>query len=200
MPVNAHPVTIRVADDLRRSRLTVAFRIILFIPHAVWLWLWGIAACVVVILNWFGTLFTGRPPEGFHRFLTRYVRYQTHTSGYIYLLADPYPGFVADRDYPIDLEMAPPDEQSRLVTFFRLILAIPALVVAYVLGILLAILAIIGWFIAVFTAKVPEGLRNLGVFCLRFQIQTNAYVYVLTARYPAFSYDAPAPAEPSTPH
>ena len=199
VPMNAHPVTLRVTDDLRRSRLTVAFRIILAIPHLVWLTLWGFAAFFAVIGLWFGALFTGRPPEGLHRFVTRYLRYTTHAYAYVYILADPYPGFMGDREYPVDLEVAPPGPQNRLVTAFRLILAIPAFVVQYVLNLLVQILAVIAWFIAVFTARVPKGLRDLGLFCLRFQIQTNAYVAILTERYPSFAYDAPAPVKPATP-
>ena len=198
--MNTHPVTLPVTDDLRRSRLTVAFRLILYIPHAIWLCLWGIAAFFAVIGLWFGALFTGRPPEGLHRFVTRYLRYMTQVSAYIGILADPYPGFMGDTEYPVDLEMAPPAPQNRLVTFFRLILAIPAFIVQYVLGILSNVLALIAWFIAVFTAKVPEGLRNLGIFCLRFTVQTYAYAAILTERYPSFAYDPPAPApEPTTP-
>jgi hypothetical protein len=194
--MNPHPVTLPVTDDLRRTRSTVAFRIILYIPHMIWLFLWGIAAFFAAIGNWFGALFTGRPPEGLHRFLTRYLRYTTHTSAYLYLLADPYPGFMGDTPYPVDLEVAPPEPQNRLVTFFRLILAIPAFIVQYVLGLLIQILALIGWFIALFTARMPEGMRNLGIFCLRFQIQTSAYAGILTERYPSFAYDPPAPVDP----
>ena len=197
--MNTHPVTLRVTDDLRRTRLTVAFRIILYIPHLIWLCLWGIAAFFAAIGIWFGALFTGAPPEGLHRFLTRYLRYTTHTSAYIYLLADPYPGFMGDTSYPVDLEVAPPEPQNRLVTAFRLILAIPAIIVSNILGYLLFALSVIAWFIALFTAKTPEGLRNLGIFCLRFTIQTSAYISILTESYPSFAYDAPAPAEPSEP-
>jgi hypothetical protein len=30
----------------------------------------------------------------------------------------------------------------------------------------------------------PRGLRNLGVFAIRYQAQLNAYVYLLTDSYP----------------
>ena len=39
-----HPVRLSIEDDLSRSRLTVFFRLILAIPHLVWLLLWGIVA------------------------------------------------------------------------------------------------------------------------------------------------------------
>jgi hypothetical protein len=60
--VSAHPIRLIVADDLRRSRLTVFFRLLLAIPHIVWFLLWSIAAAVAAIVNWFATLITGSPP------------------------------------------------------------------------------------------------------------------------------------------
>ena len=110
------------------------------------------------------------------------------------LLADPYPGFLGDGAYPVDLVVAPPERQSRWITAFRAILAIPAWIVANVLGLLLQVLAVIAWFIGVFAARIPEGLRDLGAFCLRFQQQTWGYVVILTDRYPSFGYRRPDPA------
>ena len=57
-----HPIQVTVSDDLQRNRLTVAFRLILAIPHIIWLALWGVAAVLAVIVSWFATLFTGRTP------------------------------------------------------------------------------------------------------------------------------------------
>ena len=41
--VDDHPVRITVDDDLQRSRLTVFFRLLLAIPHLIWLALWSVA-------------------------------------------------------------------------------------------------------------------------------------------------------------
>jgi hypothetical protein len=46
-----HPIRLIVTDDLRRSRLTVFFRLLLAIPHFVWLLLWGIANAVVLLIR-----------------------------------------------------------------------------------------------------------------------------------------------------
>ena len=59
-----------VTDDLRRSRLTVFFRLLLAIPHFIWWTLWTIAALLAAVANWFATLFAGRAPEALHRFLS----------------------------------------------------------------------------------------------------------------------------------
>ena len=187
-----HPIRLMVSDDLRRTRLTVAFRLILVIPHAIWLSLWGIVIVFAAIASWFATLFGGRTPQGLHDFIAQYLRYGTHVSGYLLFLADPYPGFLGDRPYPADLAIAPPAPQNRWKTGFRILLAIPALIVAQVLGYLVQILAIISWFACLFTGAMPLGLRNLAAWIVRFTAQTHGYVLLLTDRYPEFSPDPPS--------
>ena len=92
-----HPVhLVGDADDLRRSRVTVFFRLPLAIPHIVWLALWAVAAIVVGLVNWFATLFAGTPSAAFHRFLSRYVRYTLHVYAFLYLTANPFPGFAGE--------------------------------------------------------------------------------------------------------
>lgn len=181
-----HPVRLEVTDDLQRNRLTSFFRLILAIPHIIWSGLWGIAAVLAVIVSWFTTLAQGQTPQGLHDFIARYMRYSTQANAYLYLVADPFPAFTPDAGYPIDLHIAPPAPQRRVITAFRIILAIPVLVVSAVLGYLIQVLAIICWFVAVFTAKVPLGVRNLSAWCLKFTAQTYAYAGLLTERYPSF--------------
>ena len=120
-----HPITLSFTDDLRRNRLTVGFRWLLVIPHLIWLTIWGIAVFFAVIANWFATLFAGQTPQGLHDFIAQYLRYSTHVNGYLYFLADPYPGFLGDRPYDADLSIAPPAPQNRWITGFRVILVDP---------------------------------------------------------------------------
>ena len=185
--MDAHPLRLQVNDDLQRSRLTVFFRLILFIPHAIWLYLWGIAAELAVVVAWIVALVTGRVPDGLHGFLAAYVRYLTQVTAYVTFVADPFPGFSGAPGYPVDLEVAPPAPQNRLVTLFRLLLAIPAFLVAGVLGFVLRVIAVLGWFACLALGRMPEGMRNLGSYCLRYEAQTNGYVFLLTEKYPSFS-------------
>jgi Domain of unknown function (DUF4389) len=186
----AHPIRLRITDDLQRTRLTVFFRLLLGIPHFVWQALLAIVAIVAVIANWFATLFTGRSPDALHGFLAGYLRYATHVSAYILLLADPYPGFFLinlNEDYPIDVEIDPPEPQGRLTVAFRIVLAVPAMIVTQILRNLSGILAFFSWWIALFTGRVPEGIRNFGAFALRYETQTYAYLALLTGKYPSFN-------------
>jgi hypothetical protein len=182
-----HPVRLVVSDDLQRTRLTVFFRLILAIPHFIWVTLWGVIAFLATIVNWFATLFTGRSPDGLHNFLATFLRYATHVRAYALLIADPDPAFAGTGVYPTDLEVDPPQQQSRLTVGFRIILAIPALFVANILSNLSQLLAVFSWFIALVTGRVPEGLRNFAVLAQRFETQTYAYLMLLTDRYPSFN-------------
>jgi hypothetical protein len=181
-----HPVRlVGDADDLRFSRLTVFFRLPLAVPHIVWLLLWTIAAFFVAVVNWFVTLIRGIPAGRLQAFLTRYVRYQLHVYAFLYLVANPFPGFDgAPGRYPIDLVVPGPARQNRWKTGFRIVLAIPALLIGGALGYGLGIAAVFTWFVALVRGAAPWGLRNFSAYVLRYQAQTNSYLLLLTEAYP----------------
>ena len=74
---STHPVRLVVEDDLERNRLTVFFRLILAIPHFIWVFLWTIA---VVLRRDRSTgsrrSSPGRRRAALHRFLCAYIRYR----------------------------------------------------------------------------------------------------------------------------
>ena len=181
-----HPVRV-VGDpyDLRRSRLTVFFRLLLALPHLVWLTLWSIAVLFAAIAQWFVTLFRGTPATGLHRFLTAFVRYRLHVYAYLMLVANPFPGFTgAAGTYPLDLEVGGPERQNRWKTGFRILLAIPAFFVSAALGGALFASAVLTWFYALAKGSAPWGLRNLSAYAIRYDAQMQAYTLLLTDAYP----------------
>jgi Domain of unknown function (DUF4389) len=193
---DAHPVSVSVADDLRRSRVLTFFRLPISIPHIVWIVLWTIAAAVAAVLNWLSALVIGRAPRPFHRFLSRYLRYSNHLGAFFFLVGNPFPGFTGKPgSYPVDVDLPAPEPQRRLVTLFRGLLAFPAFVIAGGLWGALFTVGFLGWFVALFLGRMPDGLRNLGAYVLRYSAQTNAYLYVLTERYP----DAGPRPDPASP-
>ncbi len=187
-PEPIHPIRLVVNDDLRRWRLTVLFRWVLAVPHLVLAVAWMYLAFLVTIVNWVITLTLGRTPRGLHDWTARFLRYWTHVQAYVWLIADPYPGFRGwYRTYPVDLVVAPPDPQARWKTLLRLILVIPAYVLMIVLGSVLEAIAVIGWFTSLALGRLPKGMRDLMAYCLRYQIQTYAYLLLLTSRYPTLA-------------
>ena len=96
------PVLVAFGGPVPQSRVTVLFRLLLVIPHAIVLYALGIAAEVVAIIGWFAALFTGRLPAFAADYLTGYLRWQTRVHGYVTLLTDVFPPFtLEDADYPI---------------------------------------------------------------------------------------------------
>jgi hypothetical protein len=184
---SGHPIHLVITDDLGRNRLTVFFRLLLVIPHLVWLALWGIAVWFAVVAAWFVGVFTGRIPEGLHGFISGYLRYLTHVYAYASIAADPFPSFSGAPGYPIDVEIAPPVVQGRLSIFFRLLLYIPAAIVLSLLGYVAQIVAFLAWIYALFAGKLHPGLRDVLAYWLRYNAQGFGYICLLTKRYPSFS-------------
>lgn len=183
--VPEHPVSLENGDDRRRSRLTVFFRLLLALPHLVWVALWGVAALLAAFANWFATLILGRSPSALHRFLVRYVSYVFHVSAFTTLVANPFPGFVGEPgSYPVDLGIRAERRQHRLKTLFRLVLALPAAVIGSLLHNVLYIVAVFGWFAALVTGRMPGGFQQLGAAALRYNAQLWAYLFLITDRYP----------------
>lgn len=80
-----------------RNRLTVAFRIILVIPHVIVLAFLGIAAAIVTLIAFFAVLFTGRWPEGMRSFVLDVLGWYLRVATYFLLLTDEYPPFTLAR-------------------------------------------------------------------------------------------------------
>ena len=183
-----HPIALVVDDDLRRNRLTVFFRLLLAIPQFIWLYLFGIVAFCALVIAWVVAIFTGRVPAGLHGLLARYQRLTTHVAAYTLLLADPWPPFGGSPGtYPVDLRVDEPQQQSRLTVFFRALLAIPALVLAYVFRIVNTLIAVLGWFYSLVFGRMHKGMRDLSAWMLQYELQTYGYLFLLTGRYPSFA-------------
>ena len=134
-------------------------------------------------------LASGRVPRPLWRFLAAYVRYTAHLDAFVYMVGGPFPGFTgAQGSYPIDLTTAEPGPQRRLVTLFRVFLAVPALMLSSAYYGVLFVIALLGWFASLATGRMPAGMRDLGAAAIRYGTQTFAYLLLVTDRYP---YSAP---------
>jgi len=118
--------------------------------------------------------------------------------------------------YPVTVTVEPAlANRNRLTTFFRLILAIPHIILVGgvglsiatsqnessttsgvgeggLLGAVAAFLAIISWFTIVFAGTHIVGIRQFCSFYLRWKTRASAYLMLLEDAYPPFG-DAPYP-------
>jgi hypothetical protein len=88
--------------------------------------------------------------------------------------------------YPITYEADFNPTPNRWTTFFRLILAIPWMIVALVYLIAFAITHFVGWLAVVILGRYPEGLFNFNAGMIRFFVRTYAWVYLQTDAWPSF--------------
>jgi hypothetical protein len=156
------------------------------------MYLYAIAACVVVVLAWFALLFTGRWPRGMYDFVAGFLRYSTYVNGYMWLATDRYPPFSGDAGagYPVRLNVAPPQEHySRAKVFFRFVLAIPVLIIVYAMQIVAQIGALLAWFAIVLLGRQPKGLQDMIVLGVSYQQRASAYVMLVTEDWPPFTDD-----------
>ena len=184
----SYPVTFEADYVDRRSRLTAFFRLILAIPLAIWLYVYAILAYIAVVIAWFAILITGTYPQGLYDFVAGFTRFLARFTAYTVLLCDPYPSFGGSDDpaYPVRMQFERLESYDRLKTLFRIILAIPILVLRYVMNLMLEIGAIAAWIVIVITGKMPLGLFDLMVLANSYMARSDAYIYLLSETYPPF--------------
>lgn len=185
----SYPVTFEADYLERRSRLTSFFRLILAIPVAIVLYVFAIVAWFAIVIAWFAIVVTGRYPQGLYRFVADFTRFLARVTAYSLLLTDAYPPFSGadDPSYPVRMSFAGPLEHySRIKTLLRFVLAIPILVLRYVVNLLLEICALAAWFVIVVTGKLPRGLFDLMALANSYTARSDAYLYLLTETYPPF--------------
>ncbi|MCW3002014.1 MAG: hypothetical protein JWQ20_1312, partial [Conexibacter sp.] len=172
----------------QRNRVTTLFRWILAIPHFIVIFVWSIGAFFAVVAAWFALVITGRYPPALYEFLAGFVRYTTAVYGYASLLTDEYPPFSGDTDrYPVRLRIPPPKpEYDRLKAAFRVILAIPVLIIAYAMRIVWQAGAILSWFAILILGREPKGLFDMTALGLSYEQRAYAYVMLLSEDWPPF--------------
>jgi hypothetical protein len=209
----SYPVSIEVEPDRGdRNRLTVAFRAILAIPHAIlvggpslalglgaswsddrW-YAWGgtegvigLVAGVAAVIAWFAILFANQHPRGLWDLGHYYLRWRARALPYMMLLRDEYPPF-GDGDYPASISLDYPDQpRNKLSVALGCFYLIPHWFLLGVSWIGWGVTAIIAWFAILFTGRYPEGLLDFAVGVLRWSLRVEAYGLLLRDEYPPFS-------------
>jgi Domain of unknown function (DUF4389) len=171
-------------ESLRRGRLTTFLRVLLVVPQQIVLAVWTVLVPAAAAVAWLAALIDGRVPPRLLRFLSAYLRYHGQVTAWFHLLSNRYPDPLHTLDHPFTIDVPDRHRQPRLVTLFRLPLALPAIVLWTVFGVVVVLVAVPSWFAALALGRTTAGLQGLGTFCLRYQLETEAYLLLLTASYP----------------
>jgi hypothetical protein len=192
-----YPVTFEADYVHRRNRLSSFFRLLLALPILFWVAIYSLVAEIAVVIAWFAIVITGRYPKGIYDFVAGAVRLIATSTAYACLLCDPYPPFNPEPHdaYPVRMQFAGPLPQySRVKTFFRFILAIPILILRYVIGLLLEITSVAAWFVAWIGGQMPRGLFDVIELAISYTARSDAYLFLLTETYPPFQDETVASA------
>ena len=191
----SYPATFRFDPPERIANWRPLVQWLLAIPHLAIVYVLGSVSGILAVISWFAVLFTGRLPEGLANFQAMYLRYYLRTATYAGFLRDEYPPFgftttPADpgEDPRVGVELVPQLEgRNRLTVAFRLILAIPQLIVLTLLCLALCVVGLIALFAVLFTGHWPHGLREFAVGVGRWWLRVQAYILLLTDDYPPFA-------------
>src|SRR3954452_9751558 len=129
-----YPVIYEADFNPAPNRWTTFFRPILAIPWMIVALFWGLLLVFTHFFAWISIIVLGRYPEWLYEFNSGVVRFGVRFGAWLYLQTDEWPpfGLADDPSYPIRVDVAPRAEsQSRLKALFRLILALPMLLVSY---------------------------------------------------------------------
>jgi Domain of unknown function (DUF4389) len=180
-------------EPLRRRRLTAFLRMVLAVPQQVVVGIWSVLIPAAAAIAWLAALIDGRVPQWLIRFLSAFLRYRGQVTAWFYLLSDRYPDPLHTLEHPFAIELPDRPRHPRLVTLFRLPLTLPAIVLWSVFGVVLTLVAVASWFAALALGRTTAGLQELGRFCLRYQLEAEAYLLLLTASYPRLAPPALTP-------
>jgi len=156
------------------------------IPQAVVLFFVNIAVFVAVVVAWFTALFSGRLAGELREFIAGVLRWNLRVEGYFFFLTDTYPPYSLQQEdgYPVRLAIPPPVELNRLAVLFRIFIAIPAWIVASVLGAGLGVVSVGSWFMVLVTGQLPGPLFEATRAVMRYQERFYGYFAMLTPEYP----------------
>lgn len=192
-------VDVRFGPNVSQRRWTVVIRLILAVPHLVVLAVLGIVTAALVVIGWFGALFTGRLPGFVIQFASGYLRWSIRVTAYLYLLTDAYPPFSMDEvpAYPVHLSIRT-GPLNRWAVLFRLFLAIPAYVVDWVLAGGAWVVAVAAWVVTLILGRLPVPFAQAFGVVARFQARYAGYWFMLSAEYPWWGLfgDEPAAVPP----
>ena len=163
---------------------------LLVLPHWFVLFFIWIGAFFAAVASWFVVLFTGKYPEGIHRFITGTYRWTTRATAYAFLMTDRYPPFSFDDDdeYPARFDITYTEKIARWRPLVHWLLVIPYYIVVYVLVLVAYIVSFLAFFTILFTKKFPQGMFDFNVVALRWQNRSYAYNLWMTEKYPPWEW------------
>lgn len=96
--------------------------------------------------------------------------------------------------FPVQFEVAEPEDRNRVTVLLRVFLMIPHVIVMNLYGIAASVMVVVHWLVIVFTGKRNRGMFDFVNGYLTYNTRTTAYGALLHDQFPAFG-----PSDPQSP-
>ena len=177
-----------------RDRVTVLFRGILVFPMFIYLgslmqaWHWGISSVVFTVPVILTLVFRGKYPSYILTFNHAMLELSTRITAYVLFLTDDYPSIERNENVAVlfpDVEGG--KKLSRWQPIFKVIFAIPLIILGIIYMVLSIILSFLAWIHILVTGNYPDPVIKWVIGCIKYWNRLIGYAGVLvTDEYPTF--------------
>lgn len=203
----SYPVKLKIDYSDQSDRISVLLRVFLIIPILIIFifvaglsnsdhddiqndhWAYGGGFLFIPILLMI--VFREKYPKWWFDWNVNLLKFALRFGSYALLLTDKYPS--TDEDQGVHLEVLYPDVQKDLNRYMPLIkwlLAIPHLIILFVLITVVFVITLVVWILILFTGQYPKSIFDFVVGVLRWDVRVFCYAILLTTdEYPPFSLD-----------
>jgi hypothetical protein len=198
MAEGTYPVGLQVERPEKSKRVWALFSVIIpikpivLIINMIVLYVFMIGAAVVFFVSQLVVLFTGKYPEGWHRFMVKVITQSEKLSVWIYGLRDEFPPFApSDAPYPMTVTIPYPEKSSRgwaimTMLFIKYFALIPLMLPLAFVGYAQAIVWYESQWVVLFKGRYPAGMHGFVLGAMRWQLRVQAFVLGLRDEYPPF--------------
>lgn len=200
-PVNNYYPEIKIERNIHPNRLyaiplfSLLVKFIILIPVFIEIWALTIATgLIVMIVNPFVVLFTGKYLKIAYDLATGVMRLGAKSSFYVSGVTDKYPGFDISQT-PFTWELDYPESPNKLYAIplagllIRAVLIIPFSIFNQIIGYAsnLAVFVIITPLMVLIKGYYPETAHELAVDSIRLSNASTAYIFGISDKYPSFN-------------
>ena len=179
-----YPARLDIEYPQSLSRISTLLRPILAIPIMILVSFMSPAISLPVALM---LVVRRKYPRWWFDFNLELVRFMSRVNAYLNLMTDQYPSTDEEQNVTLDLDYPDAEQLNRWLPLVKWLLALPHLIVLWVLGLFLGLAVLIAWFAILFSGQYPRPLFTFVLNAERWTLRVQAYAFLLiTDRYPPF--------------
>ena len=163
------------------------------LPHAFLLFFLSIWSSILGFIAFWSILFTGRYPESFFEFQTKFIKWEMRVNARIMHLCDGYPGFGMDvEDENIKFYVPYKEDISRSNSLIKFLFGWLYVGIPHGFALFFRIIGtffvqFVAFWIVLFTGEFPKKMHDFIVGTSRWAQRVNLYLGFMTDTYPPFS-------------